>query len=1037
VTGFAGVLASVQFLALLQPGSVMRHLILLALSAGAALAFLCQTGPATAQNASPQGTPTAESRISAEEVERFNSVGAEILKWIGEERRRQPSTPDGSVYKKIPQTVLCKKVLELLPERAAADDEDDRLQVALQPVTRDPDARANERHALSPYYLARRIRAACLSNKFEIYDPRIAEEPATGGDPRRLYEENYPACPKGPRVAIQRGDMIILRSAIESFDQLESLTFVCIGGQSPDNMPIMGLMGPNDGLSVRATEVLLLNTSWVMFGLQDARIGRLRIIGTSTIDDRHPTAYRGGALMGTLAIDRSEIGELRLGGYAISKVQIRESNIARAATITRSEFGGLVIANSKLHSLNIWQVRMTPGGAEHGQFSMDGGALMVIKNEIAQDFRLGALSDFDNATRQVNPALFDSWSGRRVDWTTPERNANQVRGFVTVGSNKIGGQLLVQGLDLAKGTSEGNSPFPNIDTSAFLNINELSAASINFAGNTLRFTSNASLIGLNVKVDGDIKFTSNVIHRFASDEIDPAKVNRFTTPTSTSSDGGHFTGPIGFYRLKARNVEFEQNLIVGPIVFVESDVRMIAAKTAGAEPSNRPSWSDFCIASPQKPLSESAGTLEGGAELAREWSMPSDAGRYPPCYGSVVIFGGTLDALVANGLLSDVLITGAQVKYAVVIAGRISGTANLGNMQIKDGIVALGSIGQPLLWCKDSELLMDGVRAAAFQADKNSFSRIACEAGDARILGPLRMSMRVARIDQIMGQARLSFRSPADAGLLGLSAAELKAIMAPLPARIGAQDEGATTFDPQTLSVFAAKLRDAGFIAKANELSMERVSRQKWESKDSFDRVKWLMGWPVGWGYQTEWAFLYAFGFVFIGAWVSAYYRDYPEQSPPRATWLRETLDERRQPADAARLRAAGVRFGITAAAIAMSVLAMIWLPQKLQLSQEQTLWVIGGLILMVVAWHLRLDTLLWRPDRKQRFLRIVAAMRHLGYHNFFFSLDRFLPSPGFHGYWASYPRIGQAGRNYFYLHRLIGLVLVTIAAAGAAGLFE
>jgi hypothetical protein len=283
-----------------------------------------------------------------------------------------------------------------------------------------------------------------------------------------------------------------------------------------------------------------------------------------------------------------------------------------------------------------------------------------------------------------------------------------------------------------------------------------------------------------------------------------------------------------------------------------------------------------------------------------------------------------------------------------------------------------------------------------------------------------------------MGQARITMSDPADAGLLGLSSDELKVIAAPV---LGAQSTA--DLDPQTLAFLAVKLREAGFVAKANDLAMERVNRQKWESPVLTDRLKWLLGWPVGWGYQTEWAFIYATFFVFIGAWVSAYYRDYPDLSPPELNWLRGVMVLRAEVPDRKKLEAAGIRTAETIVTAIIPLLAIFWFPQLFSVTQAQLLSIVGILILILVSYHLGIVRFFRLPTWKQRFIRFLAATRNLGYHSFFFSLDRLLPSPSFHSYWGNYPRIGQSGRNYYYLHRLIGLFLVSITAAGAAGLFE
>lgn len=441
-------------------------------------------------------------------------------------------------------------------------------------------------------------------------------------------------------------------------------------------------------------------------------------------------------------------------------------------------------------------------------------------------------------------------------------------------------------------------------------------------------------------------------------------------------------------------------------------------------------------------------TLPGGYRFQFYKDRPTDLTRFPPCYGSVMVLYGLFDYLGADALLSDFLSIGGQVRHSVFLAGRVSGVVNLGSTQMKDGYVMLGIAGSPITWCENSQFLIDGLRAAALQADRQSFQYETCLADRPGPKGKVRMSMRGARIDEIIGMPILKVAdNPVDQaldnGLLGLSADELKAIALPpaalrAPATYEERDKTRAAFDPQTLALLSSKLKDAGYVGKANALSMERVSRQKWNSDDPMDRLKWILGWPVGWGYQTELGFVYALFFVIIGAWVSAYYRDFPEDSPPGSVWLKSLLTTGTAGEERDRLKRAGLRGAEILVAILLPVLALVFLPEKLLwLTPQQAIGVLGVLILIQIIVHLRLVGFLRYGDWRQQVLRFAASGRHVGWHNIFFSLDRFLPSPGFHSYWGNYPRIGQTGRNYFYLHRLIGLFIISITAAGAAGLFE
>ncbi len=395
-----------------------------------------------------------------------------------------------------------------------------------------------------------------------------------------------------------------------------------------------------------------------------------------------------------------------------------------------------------------------------------------------------------------------------------------------------------------------------------------------------------------------------------------------------------------------------------------------------------------------------------------------------------------------------------QIQSTFFLYGRISGLVNLNNSLIENGKLVLGLGYAPLRWCQDAALLLDGIRLGSLQADSASFFRSDCRfegklSSPAPILGLLPISLHGAQIKQYFGPPRVSNDDPLDPGFLGLPASTLIEAalphlpdLPPLLARIRGllyrMSDGGISSPPPPLDVgpvsqIAQLLRDNGDIGKSVKLTVERISRQKWESSNLVDRMKWLLGWPIGWGYQTEWAFLYAGVFILCGAWVAAYYREYPSQSLPGAEWtVREPHNSLRR-----RLLLSLLRILMFAIRTSLVFLVAIEVPLRVPLSQHETLVLVGITLGSSIAFTICRIFGFFGKLGRAKAMRFLASARHIGNHCIFFSIDRFLPSPGFNAYWGNYPNIGQAGRNYFYIHRLVGLVLVSVTAAGFIGLLD
>jgi hypothetical protein len=990
----------------------------------------------------------APAAIGPEEIDRLNAAASAVLKWIDDEQIMQPGLP--TVHdQKIPEKVLCDKLAEALPDEDRADDR--LLVMRWSAPSVGNGGTAQDEDALSPYFLVRALKQACEKRELHIYDPRSPDAPApdtaapaAGSGPD--FEEGYPACRNGPTVTIRREDSRALITAMNSFDRLKRVGFACIGAKRVINNPFLLAGRP---IALNTPEFLLVNTKLFFLDLRDAKIGHFKVVGTVAPPAADPAAAnRGpdldapqpaypGSRIDNLVLSASQIEQFRISGTAVGSLIVGDSRISGDAVIARSEFGALVMSGSKLKNLNLYQLRIGKGTPERGHTGGI-GSIHLTNNDIADDLRIGALDDVGAAMTSLAPAGVDEMTGPAPPWLADEPNVTvRLRGYVTLAKNRISGQLLVSGLSLAgrqDGALSESASRPG-DGEAFFNINGLSARSIVVSGSVFNLGSNASFLGQAVTVQDDVIFASNSLHKLNGDNISPERVNRMPISSGVSSERSIGPALLGLTQLSARSIVFVNNLVLGPIALVDPTVRDVAILTTPVAAAKSMDWFDFCVRPRERDdaMANVAGRFAGGAVLLRHDPMPLAAISRPTCYGSIQIQRGTIDSIGANGLLSDLVITGTQVRFGIGIAGRVSGVVNFANVQTRDGVVSLGETQRPLQWCSEGQLLMDGVRIAAFQADRASFIRYDCDAPTPAVVGPLRMSLRAARIDQIMGQARITMSDPADAGLLGLGSEALKVIAAPVLSDTPADDD----LDPQTLSFLATRLREAGFVAKANDLAMERVSRQKWSSPAPIDHLKWVLGWPIGWGYQTEWAFIYAAFFVVFGAWVSAYYRTNPDHSPPEATWLTEALKARGSLAGRAKSPKPIKGLAVVLATVAFPVLAILWVSPTFALTQDQTLIVVGVVILFLALYHLNILAFFQRRSWKLRLLRFGRAAGNIDYHSFFFSLDRFLPSPGFHAYWGNYPRIGQAGRNYFYLHRMIGLVLISIAAAGAAGLFE
>jgi hypothetical protein len=83
--------------------------------------------------------------------------------------------------------------------------------------------------------------------------------------------------------------------------------------------------------------------------------------------------------------------------------------------------------------------------------------------------------------------------------------------------------------------------------------------------------------------------------------------------------------------------------------------------------------------------------------------------------------------------------------------------------------------------------------------------------------------------------------------------------------------------------------------------------------------------------------------------------------------------------------------------------------PLRLGLDQDQTL-VLAGMTFFVVLGLLAVRIVGFSKIVDRRYVQdLFLSLKEVGFHSIFFSIDRLLPSPGFHSYWGNYPQIGQS----------------------------
>ncbi|WP_375415325.1 hypothetical protein [uncultured Bradyrhizobium sp.] len=1015
----------------------------------------------------------------------------QFLTWVAEETRRQPGLP-GNFFGRVPQDTLCSKV----KESGLQDDPGGEREAAVREPIEQEAVVADPRLAgwswMAPEFLFGVISKACEDGDFLVYDPSPQIDPAQNSAPDQPpsdqqqekseqpaeiekqsgvgaaeLRQGFPACPDGPRMMIRPRHVWPLLQAIRSFEKLDRLSFACVAIYSLTH-ELSGLFDLTGDVST----VEIIDSHIDLFDWRNGKIGRLRLIGT--VDPKRPASAANnapqtspgaepappypGTQLRSFSLDHAEIKNIEVRGagarsFLVGKMAIDE------ASIVNSEFGSFILTGSKLKSFEIFQSRI---GAERGEkgFIRSGDGFHFTENEVAGEVRIGPRSLLYDSLMQLAPWRIEAQFGFRPPWIDDNDMSLRVRGYMTLAQSRIGRGLWFHGLDLANDPAQDEAA-----QNAFLNMNRLEAGSLSISGSTIVLAQGKSVHGTDMAISGDISIDNNFIHRQLSGFRGDYIPNRKRRDWRKETLGFDATSTLfGFSRLKVRDLILRQNLIDDVTGFINVSAEHVLITTAPPHSDDRPlRGAQFCFSAVQRgsgDLIENS-RLQGGLVVGWPRPWPVSEAAFPTCYGSIVFQGGEIKTVSVGALASDVVAINTKVDRGIALAGRLSGLVNFSNIQMKDNVLGLGATGAPLRWCEDSKLLLDGASLSALQADRDSLVRHACRTttdalADEAEIGVLPMSIRGAQIARHMGAIWSDLARVPDPGILGFTVEELKEIAAPkkpaeplsrrvravLPAFLGGQTIAPSAtdrpLDPQALAQLAKLLKDNGYSSKSADLTIERISRQKWESGDSLDRFKWMLGWPIGWGYQVEWGFGYAIVFIFIGAWVSTYYRRYPARrslSPPPPPW---PLPELRRPTAQA-ARAEQRAFYLKAGSIGACLLAaMVWVRGPLDLTPDETLVLAGGLAALVVVFQVLLNgKLRTHAGRKkiQRFISVLPSV--FNYHSWFFSLDRLLPAPGLHLYWGNYPRIGQTGRNYFYFHRLVGLVLASIIAAGFAGLFD
>jgi len=244
-----------------------------------------------------------------------------------------------------------------------------------------------------------------------------------------------------------------------------------------------------------------------------------------------------------------------------------------------------------------------------------------------------------------------------------------------------------------------------------------------------------------------------------------------------------------------------------------------------------------------------------------------------------------------------------------------------------------------------------------------------------------------------------------------------------------------------TFTSIARLMDNAGFSDAAKDLKIEASRLKKERADDFIDKVKLVLGAPLHWGFKNENALVAALLLLITGAWVSALYRAYPHvQSPPtekqfQRSVLKNAPKERVLPSMAANVARIAVAFGFLCciAVIAVGFYMQAYSENKILavISMLVALLFIGTVLLAVMRRGFKRATI---PMSWGDFF---AGLFKINIHDIFFSLDRLIPIVGWHDHWAKYPMIGQVGRNYYYFHRLFGLLIFVYAFSGITGLLD
>lgn len=394
------------------------------------------------------------------------------------------------------------------------------------------------------------------------------------------------------------------------------------------------------------------------------------------------------------------------------------------------------------------------------------------------------------------------------------------------------------------------------------------------------------------------------------------------------------------------------------------------------------------------------------------WSTLENTNLFGCEIGSLTV---TFDSNVKNFSVRNSVFSNQFTLGHVVVREKI----DLSGSEFKNGLYFVGRDAKGVFrsptWQNKAVLLLAGTRTPVLYANRDSLSYH--ETGE-----PVRTVLTgvefgtIASVFEQLDSAPDSFAARSvDDILLWLKS-------------------GQARFDAHPYSVFAKALQRSGNNGKASEILLERTARANWEDGSLAGRLKYLIGWPIAWGYKIENAVIISLAFLALGSWISSYYQLFPSiPAPPneKESRARDIRVLRSNQSKALSWKSLALKF-----ALVLMICCVLYTAVNLVRPGDALIAIFGTVLTLLV-----LALLLYRKkvahELRSHWRQALAALGAISFHDVFFSLDRYLPTPGFHSYWGNYPRIGQAGRNYFYVHRLIGAIVIGISVAGVTGLFE